>query len=95
MSKAFFFMAKSEEPTGGTGSGREAWMPHTGDGYYDKNAKMYFGTKRSKQQWLVSGKMRETGELYSKKWYDEKCDDPRRIIEGTGGASNRFKGVGR
>jgi len=65
MSKAFFFMNDDIKPLESRDC-REAWMPRSGDGYYDTSARKYFNTKREKRAWLRANGMREAG-LYSKR----------------------------
>ncbi len=67
MSKAYFFMDATPVDHTLASDNREAWMPHSGDGYFDKSARQYFNTKRQKRAWLIRSKMRETGTLYNPK----------------------------
>ena len=65
MSKAYFFQDTTSVDHTLASDRREAWMPRTGQGYFDKSARQYFDTKRQKRNWLKRAGMREAGELYN------------------------------
>ena len=67
MSKAYFFQNTTPVDHTLASDKREAWMPKTGDGYFDKSARQYFTTKTQKRHWLRRAGMREAGELYNAK----------------------------
>ena len=64
MGTSYFFQSTTPVDRTLASDKREAWMPRTGDGYFDKSARQYFGTKSQKRSWLKSNGMREAGELY-------------------------------
>lgn len=75
MSKVYVFLKNIDTSQVAGENRREAWMPKSGMGYFDKNAREYFPTRRAKRRWLANHGMREAGELY----------DPDKPIGGTEG----------
>lgn len=64
MSKTYVFLGGPDVSQCTGENRREAWMPRTGYGYYDKSVRQYFDTKRQKRAWLKANGMRECGELF-------------------------------
>ena len=81
MSTTYFFQGKlAAVPPAGGQDRREAYCP-TG-GYYDKNLRRHFESKRQKRRFLARHGMRECGELFN----------PEKSIGGTEGCSIKRRG---